>query len=86
MKTVVNKLNISKSTTYCNIPTEVFKQNFDICSNVIANIYNNCTNVSNFPSVIKYADINPVHKKDDYTDKTNYRPVCILSVVYKLSK
>ena len=31
---VVNSLDLTKSTTYCNIPTKVFKQNFDICSSV----------------------------------------------------
>ena len=81
---MVNCLDISKSTTSRNIPTKVFKQNFDICSGVITDIYNRCTVVPNFPSNMKYADVNPVHKKDDYTDKSNYRPVSILPVVSKV--
>ena len=34
VEAVVNSLDISKSTTYCNIPTKIFKQNFDICSGI----------------------------------------------------
>ena len=69
VEAVVNSLDISKSTTYCNIPTKIFKQNFDICSGIITNIYNNCTVVPNFPSIMKHADVSPVHKKDNYTTK-----------------
>ena len=39
MKCIVNDLDISKSTVYSSIPTKDFKQNFDICSDVIANMY-----------------------------------------------
>ena len=82
--TVVNSLNISKATICRNIPTKVFTQNFDICSGVINSVYNSCIIVPNFPSNMKYANINPVHKKDDYTDKNNYRPVSLLPVVSKV--
>ena len=84
IKNVVTSLGVSKSTTYCNIPTNIFKQDFDICSVVFANIYNNCTVVPNFPLAMKLADVSPVHKKDDFTDKNNYRPVSILSVTSKV--
>ena len=33
---------------------------------------------------MKMADITPMHKKDDKTDKSNYRPVKILSTISKI--
>ena len=84
VENVVNRLDISKATTNRNIPTNIFRQNVDICSGIITNIYNNCNIVPDFPSNLKYADVNPIHKKDDSTDKRNYRPVSILPVVSKV--
>ena len=81
---IVNALDTSKATAQCSIPTKVFKQNFDIFSGVITNIYNNCIISANFPSTMKFADVSPVHKKNDYMDKTNYRPVSLLPSVSKI--
>ena len=33
---------------------------------------------------MKYADVTPVHKKDDKTDKTNDRPIIILPNLSKV--
>ena len=84
MKCIVNDLDISKATVYSSIPTKVFKQNFDICSDIITNMYNNSTIAATFPLNMKYADVSPVHKKDDYSNKKNYRPVSLLPIVSKV--
>ena len=33
---------------------------------------------------MKYADVTPIHKKDDKTDMTNYRPINILPNLRKV--
>ena len=33
---------------------------------------------------MKYADVTPIHKKDDKTDKENYRPISILPNLSKV--
>ena len=33
---------------------------------------------------MKYADVTPIHKKDDETEKTNYRPTSILPNLSKV--
>ena len=50
-----------------------------IYSQVFTNIFNDCVKSGNFPDILKYADITPVFKKGDTTDKTNYRPINTLS-------
>ena len=51
---------------------------------IITNIYNETIVSANFPSNLKFADVCPAHKKNDYTDKTNYRPVSLLPSVSKV--
>ena len=81
---IVNSLDTSKATAYCSVPTKIFKENFDIFSGIITNIYNQSTISANFSTNLKCADVNPVHKKNDYTDKSNYRPVSLLPSVSKV--
>ena len=36
-----------------------------------------------FPDSLKFTNIKPVHKKDEDTDKQNYRPVSVLPFFFK---
>ena len=51
---------------------------------IIAKDFNNCINKGVFPDDLKHADVTPIHKKEDKSDKTNYRPVSILTNVSKI--
>ena len=46
-------------------------------------MYDNSTIAATFPSNMKYADVSLVHKKDDYSNKKNYRPVSLLPLCLK---
>ena len=37
-----------------------------------------------FPDSLKFANITPVHKKDETTNKENYRPVSELPLISKI--
>ena len=37
-----------------------------------------------FPDSLKFGDITPVHKKDETTNKENYRPVRVLPLISKI--
>ena len=55
-----------------------------IYSQVLTIIFNNCVKSGEFPDILKYADITPVFKKGDTTDKTKYRPISALSNLSKV--
>ena len=55
-----------------------------IYSQVLTIIFNNCVKSGDFPDILKYADITPVFKKGDTTDKTKYRPISALSNLSKV--
>ena len=37
-----------------------------------------------FPDSLKFGDITPVHKKDETTNKENYRPISVLALISKI--
>ena len=71
----INSLNKNKPTSFNNIPIKVLMDTCDITSSYITTIYNNSITNSCYPSPLKWADITPVHKKDDRSLKSNYRPI-----------
>ena len=80
----LNNLNINEATQNTNIPTKIIKENSDIFGDFIFSNLNCCINTSSYPSLLKRADITPVHKKDSKSAKNNYRPVSILLNISKL--
>ena len=78
------KLNINKPTTFNNIPAKILIDSSQICSPYITKILDDSITCSNFPDSLKKADITPAYKKDDRTNKENYRPVSILPSISKL--
>ena len=67
-----------------DIPVKVIKENKDIVAFFIHHNFNNSLSSSTFPTALKYADVKPVFKKDDKTDKENYRPISILPTLSKV--
>ena len=80
----IANLNLNKPTTLNNIPAKILVQYKDICSKLVLKFYNNCIRESVFPDPMKRADMTPAHKKDDKTDKQNYRPVSIVPTISKI--
>ena len=60
------------------------KQNFDICAAALYRIVNNAISCCSFPDKLKLADIAPLHKKDDKTNKVNFRSISMVPVVSKI--
>ena len=82
----INKLNSKKANTFNCVPTKIIKEYRDVWKVPLFNIINNGIKDSMFDDGLKSADMTPVYKKGDVTDKRNYRPVSVLPVVSKLLK
>ena len=74
----------SKAAQDTDIPTKVIKANIDIFTPILLDEFNKSLALGIFPSSMKLANITPVFKKDDRTDKCNYRPISILPNLSKV--
>ena len=63
---------------------KIIKGNKDLISYFVYNNFNNALSSSQYPNGLKYADVTPVFKKDDKSDKSNYRPISILPNLSKV--
>ena len=68
----------SKAARDTDIPTKVIKDNIDIFTPILLDEFNKSLALGIFPSSMKLANITPVFKKDDRTDKSNYSSISIL--------
>ena len=84
METETKRLNPKKATIFKNIPPKILKNNSDICSEPLREIFNNCIGSSTFPDELKCADVSSLHKQKESTVKKNYRPICVLPTVSKV--
>ena len=84
MELEIRDLNPNKARAYNNISVRNLKQNFDICAPALYRIANNAITSCSFPDKLKLADTAPLHKKDDKTNKVNFRPISMLPVVSKI--
>ena len=77
-------MNVHKTCQLKDIPNKIIKMNSDIFANFICSHFNYYIDTGEFPQEFKNADIIPVHKKKEKSDKTNYRPVSILPNLSKI--
>ena len=84
METEIKRLSPKKATTFKNIPPKILKNNSDICSEPLQEIFNNCIGNSTFPDELKCADVSSLHKQKESTVKKNYRPISVLPTVSKV--
>ena len=62
----------------------MLRDNRDITSKYIFKFYKESVRSGEFPNTMKMAEITPSHKKDDRTQKDNFRSVSILPSVSKI--
>ena len=67
-----------------DITVKVLKASARESAESLTNCLNECLRNCNFPDELKLAEVIPVYKKLDSTDKGNYRPISLLPVVSKV--
>ena len=77
-------LNSGKASGPDNIPSKVLKYAMEVIKSPLALLFNNCVDECHFPSDLKYADVTPLFKKGNNTNKENYRPISILPSISKI--
>ena len=80
----LRSLDSKKACMSNSIPSKLLKENSCVCSVPLKAIINSNIRTSNFHEGLKHADLTPVFKKDDVTDKKNYRPISLLPAVSKI--
>jgi hypothetical protein len=78
------KLNPKKSAGFDQIPPKLFKVGAKSISPHLTLLVNSSIQTSEFPHILKLAEVSPVYKKEDNMKRNNYRPISILSVMSKI--
>ena len=77
-------MNKSKCTPKNTIPVFVIKDNKDLFSRKLLIDFNHAIEQGIFPQNLKLAEVTPVFKTEERLDKSNYRPIGILSAISKI--
>ena len=78
------KLNPKKATGHECLSPKILKLSTAALATPLTNLFNYCIRTSTLPSDWKMSNVIPIHKKDEVTDKNNYRPVSVLPAISKL--
>ena len=73
------KIYVQIKQQHDNIPPKILRQRAEVTSNTLQLRINKAISNTEFPEIVKLADVTPVFKKKDPLDKTNYRPASVLS-------
>ena len=66
------------------IPANILKGTSDILKSPLTKLYKISVGNRQFPHHLEFANVTPLFKNDDSTDKANYRPVSVLPSTSKL--
>ena len=78
------KMNANKSTGHDGLSPKILKLSAAALAAPLTTLFNHCIRTSTLPSDWQMSNATPIHKKDEVTDKNNYRPVSVLPAISKL--
>ena len=81
---ITRSLKNSKSSGHDQINMSLLKQIIHPLANPLTYIFNKSLSIGVFPELFKLAKINPIFKKDNPHEITNYRPISLLPTLSKI--
>ena len=79
----IDEIDFNKSSSV-DIPEKIIKIAKEEIAEPIRNCINSSISTGTFPDELKIADIVPAFKTEDQNDKTNYRPITLLTLISKI--
>lgn len=80
----VNEMSTNKAPGRDGLPVEILKAGGHPVETWLTKLYNEALQMGNLPRDWTSAEIVPIFKKGDPTDRSNYRPISLLSHSYKV--
>ena len=81
---ILSNLNVRKPAGPDGITPKLLKIAAPVIAKPMTKLFDYCIDVGEWPCQWKLSNVTPVHKKDDETSKTKYRPISVLSVIPKV--
>ena len=80
----VKHASIKHSAGYDDVPCSLLSSVADILTEPLTFLFNGCISEGVYPDCLKTSKVLPIHKKGDYLNMTNYRPIAVPSVFAKI--
>ena len=80
----IDRLSSTKSPGVDLVYPRVLKECRDIVSGELTEIFNKSVSTGEVPSLWRQANVVPIFKKGDRSEKSNYRPISLTSVIAKM--
>ena len=81
---IVEKIKGTSSCGYDQLPSKLLKLLIPHLKKPLSLIINQSLQTGVFPDALKIAKVIPIHKKDDNTNISNYRPISLLPAISKV--
>ena len=80
----LKSLNTRKSSGFDQIPPKILKLGAGVLCYSLTSIINQSMSNCVFPNCLKNAEVSPIHKKESIMDKSNFRPISLLTGLSKI--
>ena len=80
----IDKLHVKKATGVDKISSKIIKLGKPALQSPLTDLINLTIQTSTFPENLKRAQLAPLHKKNDPMEKSNFRPVSVLTTISKI--